>query len=226
MAIKKIESKKISDGLFVQDGPSLEIEDPSDAEIEEYFIKPFNTAMSIEHQLNVMETKIQKLLELPPEEDPKTTTDLGRKHKKYTDNFKHLEPIKGHAQNALLRLKIARESLEKRQIENAMVNTIHMMNAYWMGLMHEKIKNSIIRDNLFTPPKKRGGNMTGLNKKKAAQPEHDRIRALARPYLEKGKRISEVILALRKLKGADSIPMKDRQLRKVLEECQKNITIG
>lgn len=41
-------------------------------ELEEYFIKPLNNALNIEHQLNVMEEKIQKLLDLPQEEDPKS----------------------------------------------------------------------------------------------------------------------------------------------------------
>lgn len=216
MVVKKGKVISMSDGLFEQKGPSLEIENPSAEELEKYFIKPFTTEMSIEYQLNAMETRIKKLLDLPSEEDPKTNTALGRNHKEYHDKFKHLEPIKGHARNALLRLKIARESLSKKHIENAMVNTIFMMNAYWMGVMHTKqIKSSIIRDNLSTPPKKQGGNMTGGKKSVAAKPEHEKIIELARPLVEKNDSRSNIARILRVRHG---IELGQKQITNILKK--------
>lgn len=85
-----------------------------------------------------------------------------------------------------------------------MVNTIFMMDAYWMGFMHTKqIKSAIIRDNLSTPPKKRGGDMTGAKNSKTAKTEHDRIIELGVPLVQAGKNLSNVARILKDKHGVE-----------------------
>ena len=207
MAIKK---DKISDGFFVWEQTTYSLDDPESIQA---FDDVFCNMRNIESELNDVEKRIHKLQETPQEKAGKQNPKLQKHH----DKYKELNQVESYADNALWHLKQARENLAKRDTEQAMVDTIYMMNAYWSGFIHtEGIKSSILRDKVHTAPKKAAGKITGQKKADAAKPEHDRIILLSKS-IPAGKSASNIA---RILKDKHGVKLSSRQIGTILKQDQ------
>ena len=165
---------------------------------------------SVNKYLESIEKRIRELKTVPLDKSGKQNQEL----QQHIDEYKELDQVSCYVSDALIRLKFVRQQLEKGNTEGAIIDTINMMDAYWMGKIHADYKLNILRDRVHTKPKKTGGNMTGQNKKDAAKPEHDRIRTLA-------KNINPLLSASRKakiLQDKHGVKLSARQITTILKQ--------
>lgn len=152
MALKK---EKLSDGFFVFEQTTIPM-DEWNPEIEQAINDLFDNIRNIESQLNCIEKRIHELQETPQGKAGRQSPKLQKHHDKYKD----LNQVKSYTDKALGYLKQARENLIKRDTEQAMVDTIYMMDAYWHGFIHtEAIKASILREKCQSTGQQNGGNI-------------------------------------------------------------------
>ena len=173
----KIKPEKKCDGFFTFPVTRTEAIGP-DAKQTAEELEQIRAAWdcSVNKYLESIEKRIQELKTTLRPKAGKQTPKL----QQHIDEYNDLEQVDGYVSEALMRLKVVRKQLEKGNIEDAIIDTIGMMDAYWMGKIHADYKLSILRDQVHTEPKKTGGKMRGKNKEDAAKPEHDRIRTLAK----------------------------------------------
>ena len=183
----EIKPEKMCDGFFVFPEPRTIAIAPGATQTKEeleQIMKEWDC--SVNKYLESIEKRIRELKTVPRDKAKKETQKL----QQHIDDYKELDQINGYVSDALIRLKFVRKQLEKGNTEGAIIDTINMMDAYWMGKIHADYKLNILRDRVHTKPKKTGGNMTGQNKKDAAKPRHDRIREQAAEKWQKNNRAS------------------------------------
>ena len=136
MVIKK---EKVCDGFFVRE--QSEIINDGSKESEHEIADWFDNITNIESQLNEVEKRINALLRTPQKE----ITSNSQLLKDHIEKYKELDQVKSYAKRALEHLNDARQFLNNRNTEQAMIETIRMMDAYWQGFYHtESIKRPIL----------------------------------------------------------------------------------
>ena len=211
----EIKPEKMCDGFFVFPEPRTIAIAPGATQTKEeleQIMKEWDC--SVNKYLESIEKRIRELKTSPRDKAGKQTPKL----QQHIDEYKELDQVNGYVSDALIRLKVVRKQLEKGNTEDAIIDTINMMDAYWMGKIHADYKLSILRDRVHTKPKKDAGKMTGQNKKDAAKPEHDRIRMLA-------KKINPLLSASNKakiLKDKHGVKLSARQITTILKQDQNS----
>lgn len=136
MVIKK---EKVCDGFFVRE--QSEIINDGSKESENEIADWFDNITNIESQLNEVEKRINALLRTPQKE----ITSNSQLLKDHIEKYKELDQVQSYAKRALEHLNDARQFLNNRNTEHAMIETIRMMDAYWQGFCHtEPIKRPIL----------------------------------------------------------------------------------
>lgn len=208
MTLKK---EKYSDGLFSWEQTTIPM-DNWNPENEQALDDFFDNVRNIESQLNKVETRIHKLQEI----SQKKTERHSPKLQKHNDKYKELNQVESYADKALSHLKQARENLLKRDIEQAMIDTIYMMDAYWYGFTHtDCIKTPIILDAVQTPPKKKGGNIRGNQKKEEAKVVHELVMKIYKT--SRTKKYTEI---QRILKNKHGIERSSHQIGNIVKKEQ------
>lgn len=149
-----IKREKMSDGFFVWESVSLEIGPGIENTNEDLEVLMSEWDFPANKALANIEKRIQHLHETQEGKAGRQSPEL----QKNLDEYKTLDHVKSYASQALKCLKTVRTSLQEGNTEDAVINTINMMDAYWHGYIHsDKIKLKVLRDKYQTIGRQEGG---------------------------------------------------------------------